>query len=91
MLQQSSLQIKLTAKEREELERRSRARELAYRGVVRARIILKLTAGQSLGSIGKELKMGRRHVRKWGQRFVRKRLAGLEDEPKSGRPPLFSP
>ena len=33
----------------------------------------------------------RRIVHKWGERFVRKRLRGLDDAPRSGRPPRFSP
>ena len=87
----SPLQVELTAEERAELERRSRALGEPYRDVVRARAILRLAEGQGIGAVGRELQMARRHVRKWGQRFVRKRLAGLEDEPRSGRPPRFSP
>jgi hypothetical protein len=83
--------LKLTVEERSELERRSRAFGAPYRMVVRAKVVLGLAAGDSLGEVGRDLHMQRRHVRKWGERFVRKRLAGLDDEPRSGRPPLFSP
>jgi hypothetical protein len=87
----SPLRVELTAEKRAELERRSRAFGEPYRDVLRARVILGLAEGQGVGAVGRELQMARQHVRKWGQRFVRKRLAGLEDEPRSGRPPRFSP
>jgi hypothetical protein len=33
----------------------------------------------------------RRIVQKWGKRFLKKRMDGLADDPRSGRPPRFSP
>src|SRR5215211_4604340 len=87
----SPLRIELTPDERSELERRSRAFGAPYRMVVRAKVILRLADGESLGAVGRSLHMGRRHVRKWASRFVRKRVLGLEDAPRSGRPPRFSP
>jgi transposase len=32
-----------------------------------------------------------KHVRKWVQRFLKDRLAGLRDRPGRGRKPVFSP
>ena len=87
----SPLRIELTPDEQAELEQRSRALGAPYRMVVRAKVILRLAAGESLGAVGRTLHMGRRHVRKWAERFVRKRLPGLDDAPRSGRPPRFSP
>jgi len=37
------------------------------------------------------LEIERKVVRKWGKRFMEKRLKGLADEPRSGRPTVFSP
>jgi len=83
--------LTLTEEERTELERRSRALGAPYRMVVRAKVILGLAAARGIGAISRELHMQRRHVRKWGERFVRKRLPGLDDDPRSGRPARFSP
>src|SRR6187397_2830989 len=87
----SPLRIELTPDEQAELERRARAFGAPYRTVVRAKVILRLAAGESLGAVGRSLHMGRRHVRKWAGRFVHKRVPGLDDAPRSGRPPRFSP
>ena len=83
--------IELTAEEREELERLSRAQRVPHRMVVRARTILRLATGKPLSAVAREVGRQRRIVRKWAVRFVRKRLRGLDDAPRSGRPPRFSP
>jgi hypothetical protein len=84
------IRIELDESERAELE--TMARSHAGRAwVVRAKIILGVAAGHSLSRVGREVGCGRRIVRKWAERFCRKRMAGLSDEPRDGRPPAFSP
>lgn len=88
---QKPLQIELTKEEQAQLEHLARSWVESYGSVVRAKVILRLAAGESCSTIAREVGIHRRIVRKWGERFVRKRLAGLEDDPRSGRPARFSP
>jgi hypothetical protein len=88
---ETPIRIELEASERTELEVMARSHAIPHGLVVRARIILGVAAGRSLTAVGKEVGRGRRIVRKWAQRFSRKRMAGLSDEPRPGRPPVFPP
>jgi hypothetical protein len=85
------IQFELEEAERVELESRARSQAIAHRIVSRARIVLAVADGQSIAEAAREAGCGRRIARKWAQRFRLKRLAGLEDEPRSGRPPVFPP
>jgi hypothetical protein len=85
------LKIELTSDERDILEQVARSFALPHRDVVRAQTILALAEGRSVSAVGRQVGLARRIVRKWGDRFVRKRLRGLDDAPRSGRPPRFSP
>jgi transposase-like protein len=87
----SDLRIELSEEEREELERLSRSHVAAHRAVVRARTILLLGAGETVSAVARQVGRGRRIVRKWGARFQKKRLRGLLDLERSGRPARFSP
>jgi hypothetical protein len=87
----SPIKIILTENEQRELERRARSLTAAHRQVVRAKVILGLAAGKPLMRLESELQLTRKIVRKWGTRFERHRLVGLEDRPRSGRPSRFSP
>jgi hypothetical protein len=91
MPRKSPFVIDLTKMERAELEARSKDYTSPYRDVVRAKIVL--LAGLGLGNdrIAARLDMPRQVVSKWRQRFYIQRLAGLEDQPRSGRPARFSP
>jgi hypothetical protein len=91
MQNQTPIRIVLSDEERGELERLSRGLVAPYRQVVRAKVILGLAAGKTLSSIAQEVRRQRRIVRKWGERFEKKRLGGLEDAARSGRPARFSP
>lgn len=55
-----------------------------YRAVVRAKTILLLADNYSIAAVARSVGRQRRIVRKWAQRFVKKRLEGLQDAPRSG-------
>jgi hypothetical protein len=57
----------------------------------RARAMLLLADGHSYADTARQVGLRERNVRKWAQRFRREGPAGLDDAPRSGRPPVFSP
>lgn len=83
--------IELSEAERRVLGERAAKYTLPYRDVMRARIIL--LAAEALGNdeIAARLFMRREVVSKWRKRFFERRLPGLEELPRRGRPPVFSP
>lgn len=83
--------IELEVAERRELENWARSQARAHRMVSRARIILAVADGQTIAGAARAAGCGRRIARKWAQRFQLKRVAGLADEPRPGRQPVFSP
>ena len=87
----TDLRIELSEEEQQELERLNRSLLAPHRTVVRARTILLLAAGEPVSSVARQVGRGRRIVRKWGVRFQKKRLRGLLDLARSGRPARFSP
>lgn len=90
-MNKTPIRITLTAEEREELQRAARGLVVSHREVVRARIVLMLAEGASVSAVASRHCVQRRIVRKWAERFTRKRLRGLDDAPRSGRPARFSP
>src|SRR6202021_1254093 len=62
-----------------------------YRDVIRAKVILFAAQGLSNDVIATRLDTPRQIVSKWRKRFALMRLPGLEDQPRGGRPALFSP
>lgn len=91
MPRSSPYPIVLTPHEKQCLESRARKYTSSYRDVVRARIILWASQGLSNKDIGRRVDMPRQIVSKWRKRFFEKRLAGLDDEPRRGRPRDFPP
>lgn len=87
----TSVEIKLTAQEDRELRLLVRRQKAPYAKVVRARMILLLTKGKSFSQVAREVGRARRIVHMWVKRFMQRRIAGLEDLPRSGRPARFSP
>lgn len=85
------IHIELKPEERRELEAMSRAQTMPHRMVSRARIILAVADGQTIAAAARIGGCGRRIARKWAQRFRLKRMVGLTDEARSGRPPVFPP
>jgi transposase len=56
----------------------------------RSRVILACAEGGTISGVAAELGVSRDMVSKWRARFLEKRLAGLTDEPRPGRPRLIS-
>src|SRR3954453_8623392 len=87
----SSVEITLSEEERVELERRAAGLTLSYRDVQRAKVVLYAAEGLSNVEIAGRLEMCSKVVGQWRRRFREQRLAGLQDQPRSGRPRRFSP
>lgn len=87
----SPYRIMLTSQEREELERRANKYTLPYFMVARAKMILLAHQGLSNDQIADRLSTRREIVSRWRKRFFEKRLAGLDDCQRPGRPRVFPP
>jgi len=87
----SPYNIVLTRQEQEELERRANKYTLSYFIVTRAKMILLAAQGLSNHEIANSLSTRREIVSRWRKRFFEKRLGGLEDFPRPGRPRVFPP
>lgn len=83
--------IQLSNLEKTHLETQARKYTSPYYAVLRARIILLAAQGRANDQIAASLSVPRQIVSKWRKRFFEERLAGLEDEPRPGRPPVFPP
>ena len=88
---QSPYRIEPTDDERAILDERARAHTAPYWEVVRARIVLLASEGLANKEIAARLDTTPQTVCKWRKRFYEEGLGGLEDRPRSGRPPTFSP
>ena len=76
----------MSAEEAEALKQYVRSGTSEQRQMERARIVLLASQGRGSAEIASVLKTGPARVSKWRRRFVRHRLAGLEDAPRSGKP-----
>lgn len=80
----------LSKRERNDLEtivRRQRGEARFHR---RARMVLLAAEGESISAIARNLGTCRARVGQWLQRFRERRLEGLEDLPRSGRPSVIT-
>ena len=91
MPQKSPFVVLLTDKEKKALESDARKYTSPYRKVIRAKVILLANKGLENKEIGERLELPRQIVSKWRKRFFEERLEGLEDLPRPGRKPSFSP
>ena len=91
MPRQSPYAITLSNTEKDVLESLARKYTLPYYQVVRAKVVLLAAQGLENDQIGSQVSLPRQIVSKWRKRFFEERLAGLENLPRSGRPPSFSP
>jgi hypothetical protein len=87
----SPYSIVLTHKEQEALEDMARKYTSPYFNVVRAKAILMAAQGLRNDQIAARIALPRQIVSKWRKRFFEERLEGLENLPRSGRPPRFPP
>jgi hypothetical protein len=87
----SPFKVELTRHERDILEGQIRKYTSPYRDVIRAKIILLAAEGLENDVIAARLDTPRQIVSKWRKRFCLWRLPGLEEQPRGGRPPRFSP
>ena len=69
---------------------RARSVRGPFRDRLRAQIVLAAAAGSTNVAIAAQVGVHVDTVRKWRRRFAATRLAGLEDAPRSGRPPVFT-
>ncbi len=79
-------QIRLSEEERETLERWARRPKSAQALAFRCRIVLAAAEGRSNKAIAAELGCNPTTVGKWRNRFAQRRLEGLHDEPRPGKP-----
>jgi winged helix-turn helix protein len=91
MPRHSPYRIDLTGDERRVLESLARSYTLPYWQVVRAQMVLLAAEGLRNDQIADRLRCRREVVSQWRKRFFEQRLAGLEDRPRRGRPPVFPP
>jgi transposase len=83
--------ITLTNSEKAALEDVARKYTSPYYQVVRAKAILMAAQGIGNDQIAARVSLPRQIVSKWRKRFFEERLEGLENLPRSGRPPSFPP
>ena len=81
----------LTEEERRQLQEVAQKYTSPYCDVARAKVILMAAQGMENKQIGLRLDLPRQIVSKWRKRFFEQRTAGLQDEARSGRPPVFPP
>ena len=91
MPRHSPYSVILSSAEKSVLESMARQYTSPYYQVVRAKVVLLAAQGLDNDQIGSQVSLPRQIVSKWRKRFFEERLAGLENLPRSGRPPSFSP
>jgi len=79
------IKIRLSEKERTELERLVRSVKSSKRDSLRAEIILLRAEGKSQKEVMKQLGVSHVCVSKWTRRFIKRGLEGLKDFPGRGR------
>ncbi|MBA6439910.1 IS630 family transposase [Streptomyces sp. GMR22] len=80
-------ELVLTEGERAQLARWARRAKTAQYLALRARIVLRCAEGVTNKQVADDLGVDQSTVDRWRARFVADRLDGLQDEPRTGRPP----
>jgi transposase len=80
-------ELVLTEGERAQLVRWSRRAKTAQYLALRAKIVLRCAEGVTNKQVAADLGVDQSTVDRWRARFVVDRLDGLQDEPRTGRPP----
>ena len=83
--------IELTTEEEQTLRMWTRAGTTEQRLSRRAQVILCCAEGLPIREVGERCGLSQLSVFKWKRRFLEKRLDGLPDEPRPGRPATISP
>ncbi len=86
-------EVSLTGEQREPLERIARAASTPQSLAFRARIVLRAAEQDRPPNlqIAAEFDCSRHTVAMWRDRFLEQGLPGLQDAPRSGRPPRVPP
>jgi hypothetical protein len=87
----SALRVVLTPEEHDQLLKSLRCPSTPLGPARRYRAILEVAEGTPLVEVARLVGLTEKHVRKWVQRFLHGRIAGLQDRPGRGRKPVFSP
>jgi transposase len=82
--------ISLTATERHRLKKMAYGHKTPYQARCRAQIVLHAARGRSNARIARETGLHVDTVRTWRGRFAERRLIGLADRKRTGRPPTFT-
>lgn len=82
--------IELSDRDREALASLTRSGKTEQRLVLRARIVLAASRGAINRDIARELATREATVSKWRNRYHKAGLEGLQDEPRSGKPPQYT-
>ncbi|MCR8580048.1 IS630 family transposase [Streptomyces sp. Isolate_219] len=80
-------ELVLSEAERAQLTRWARRARTAQFLALRARIVLRCAEGGTNKQVAAELGLSDQSVNRWRARFIARRLDGLADEPRVGRPP----
>jgi len=87
-----ALQLRtLSADERIKIDRLTHAQTAPVRLARRAHIIALAAQGLTAPQIANQLQISEKAVRQWLKRFETAGVDGLEDAPRSGRPPTYRP
>src|ERR1019366_6752 len=78
--------LNCSAEVRTELTAMSRSRREETRMVERARMVLACLEGKKIQQVAQETGASIPTVSKWRQRFAQSGIAGLRDQPRSGKP-----
>jgi transposase len=80
-------ELVLTEAERAQLERWARRAKTAQYLALRAKIVLRSAEGGTNKQVAADLGVNESTMDRWRARFISRRLDGLHDEPRPGRPP----
>src|SRR5579863_52252 len=80
----------VTREERQAIQRLAHSRAAPARAVERARVVQAALEGAAVDEIAVRLRLARNTVYLWLHRFEARGLAGLEDQPRGGRPPTYT-